>query len=485
MKTLIIKTLLFTAVISFVIYKIDPFFVDDNIDFRKFYFFYDEKKDSNEVIFLGNSHANNGIITEVVEAKCDINAYNLSFTGINLFSLYYNLEEALKTQSPQLIVIETFPFFFPGMDSQFINQEGKMSVNGPNSIYAKRVGLTKLKESNLAFSKSELYKSFNIFRRHDSWDDLKGMSEVFGKYLSPNNKGIFKDHYRDMSILPSNKATKYHDFRFKNNNEISISKDQKLFLEKIIQLSKDKSFKLLFVTLPFYPEYYKSYKTSYVKSTAELQEIIKSYPDIKVLDQNTLPLNLNRTYFRNDKNLSHNQHLNYKGAIKASSNLANFINTNYNFSHNKKHRKITPENLIYNKAELLGSKKGITGEITTVNNRTFASKTGRGVIKLAKNEGKLKIDGWIYHEGINLKKAEKIIGLKKDDDFVFISASEQLNDREDPLLVKKYGKAYKYSGYSFSILRALLEPGTYKIYHLLRTENGDLLISDTNKDVII
>ncbi len=73
--------------------------------------FYKLKKDSVDVLFLGSSHAVCAFNPQVIYDNYGVTSYNLGSGQQSLLASYYWLREALKYQSPKVVVLETFTCF--------------------------------------------------------------------------------------------------------------------------------------------------------------------------------------------------------------------------------------------------------------------------------------------------------------------------------------------------------------------------------------
>lgn len=70
--------------------------------------FYKLEKDSVDVLILGSSHAASGINPQIIYDEYGITSYNLGSEQQSLVISYYWLREALKYQSPKLVVLDTY-----------------------------------------------------------------------------------------------------------------------------------------------------------------------------------------------------------------------------------------------------------------------------------------------------------------------------------------------------------------------------------------
>lgn len=73
--------------------------------------FYQMEKDSIDVLFLGSSCAAAGFDPQAVYDSYGIRSYNLGCEGQSLLTSYYWLKEALRFQTPKVVILETFFVF--------------------------------------------------------------------------------------------------------------------------------------------------------------------------------------------------------------------------------------------------------------------------------------------------------------------------------------------------------------------------------------
>ena len=81
---------------------------DDGI--RQMEGFYDQEENSVDVLILGSSHAFCSFVPELLWEKHGYSSYIMGSAVQPLWISYYYLEEALKTQSPKVIVLEAYRF---------------------------------------------------------------------------------------------------------------------------------------------------------------------------------------------------------------------------------------------------------------------------------------------------------------------------------------------------------------------------------------
>ena len=73
--------------------------------------FYQMDKDTVDVIFLGSSHAVSGFSPQQLYNEYEIRSYNLGCEQQNLVTSYFWLKEALRYQTPEVIVLDTYLLF--------------------------------------------------------------------------------------------------------------------------------------------------------------------------------------------------------------------------------------------------------------------------------------------------------------------------------------------------------------------------------------
>ena len=68
--------------------------------------FYEMEKNTVDVLFLGSSHCYCGFSPQEFYDRCGIRSYNLGSSRQSTWLSYYWLREALKTQTPQAVVMD-------------------------------------------------------------------------------------------------------------------------------------------------------------------------------------------------------------------------------------------------------------------------------------------------------------------------------------------------------------------------------------------
>ena len=74
--------------------------------------FYKLDRDTVDVLFLGSSHCVTSFDPQVLYDEYGITSYNLGSGAQSIMVSYYWLEEALRYQSPKVVVLDTYMLFW-------------------------------------------------------------------------------------------------------------------------------------------------------------------------------------------------------------------------------------------------------------------------------------------------------------------------------------------------------------------------------------
>lgn len=484
MKSLIIKLLLFSVVLGSLLFYIDPYFLDNSQGSVSSYnSLYAADKNSADIVFLGNSHLAKGIDTYIIDAKCGTNSIKVCTGGIHIAQIYFNLLEVLDTQSPSLIALELWPIIEPdNIFNTIFDKNGKLLSYPFKGEYYKRFGKHKFNEIRLTHPENKLYNMFNFFRFHENWTSLDTVSKSLQHKFSYSPKKVNYNSNKVLWYLPKSKVAEFESTEFKID-KIYLSKQEEIYLNKIIDLSNKHDFKLLLFNVPIYKKYYNKTKTGIENVMNKVQEIADKNDNVFVYNINKEIGGFDFSHIMGEK-VSKNQHLNYKGIIKTSNYVANFINK-MNIKEDKKNSNSvsTIENIIYN-AKKIPMNPNYLGNVLKVNNRKFTESENKQELVVYKNEPKILVEGWMFKKGINLNRSKKYLVLKKASEFVFVSGKE-LVDRRDNNVIERYGDNFEKSGYHFELDKVFLDKGKYRLYHVIESHDNELHIQDMWKWVIV
>ncbi|WP_435135555.1 hypothetical protein [Formosa sp. A9] len=469
---LVLKAIILAILFLLVVKSLNPLFTEakDSIWNN----FYERKKNSVDILILGNSHANAGLDNAIIEAKLNSNIVSLATRGQNIYQAYYCALEAYNYQSPKVLIIENFLFYERLTMEAFVNQDP--TINDYMKRYltyeGKKFGKVKIEESRAFFNGNMLENMFPAIKKHDRWPNIK--SRLYHDKETSGQKVT--------SILSPSSVIQYkqqQDFDLKTYN---ILPEEKKALEDIIQLAISKGTEqIILLTIPFYKEYRN--KIDYNSLDEPLKAIAASNDKVKYLDLNAIYPNLDYTFFSNEP-VGYNQHLNYKGAIKISNYVSNKI-----YSKEKK-----------KKVEVVNSVEGFMYNNTIKDTLTDGTKllgnlerlNGEKLVDLELTQGdekQLVLSGWLALEDKQSNFRNRVyVVLKKDDNFIYLSSPNQLKQiiRKDVTkYYKKDKELYHNSGFQVNIPSNLLEKGKYKIFLCMKLNNNEIIFKQTYKTVTI
>lgn len=268
--------------------------------------FYDEKKNSLDVLFLGDSSMYRSIIPAKIWEENGITSYALGAPAVRTYALYYLLEEALKTQKPKVVVMEVNCAFnnhsYSMGNKRKIIDNMKLSMNKMNMI----------QDPAFQFSLTDkLSLLFPIFLYHNRYNELNTV-DIEQTFISKANDA--------KGFVTSNKRKPYKG----NTNYMSAAtteifdKNSKKYLDKIYELCKQNGIKLMLLKVPGAKEWNLS-KKKHVEEYAVERHL--PYLDLNDNMQQRIDWNLDT----NDRGV----HLNFFGAEKVTSELNRYFKKHY------------------------------------------------------------------------------------------------------------------------------------------------------------
>ncbi|AOW21162.1 hypothetical protein [Urechidicola croceus] len=473
--TFILKVVILFFLIITCLFLLENTFIRKDVNFGTLSWsnFYPIKKNSLDIMFFGNSHIYNGISGKVIDANLNTKSYTISSGGQTIYQTYFNIKEALEFQNPKLIVVETYSFQEKNITLENLRKTESESTNKSklSSIIKKRFSLNKFIEANTLYDKDKVGIFFSVVRNHSEWKNIndsnsKGQNEINynGNFFHKKILTIDKlQSYSSGSVNPLSK-----------NFEITF--DEKVYLNKIIDLCRKKNVGILFLTIPILPEYLSTFEEEYKTHKENLVGFLKK-KEVKLLDLNLKHDKFDYTNFAND-NVGRNQHLNYKGAIKSSLNFVEYIKVNFPEVLNPKSKDSNfVEHLIYNNKFNYNPDnlfKVYVGKTTILNNKNGIDKT-------------LEINGWMIVKGEQSTLTEKYVCLVNNK-YKYINLDNQITKNLPRKEVsKRFNKEnlYDLCGFKVKINTKLLDKGEYKLVLISKDQNDVFRSKTINKSIII
>lgn len=318
MKKLIRKGSLFLLLFFVILGLISPIFVYKTQHMGKLEEGLYLSDDQYDVVFMGSSHMNGGLDPNVIWNQYGITSFNYATGGQPIDATYYLLKDVLKKHQSPIVVLDVY---YLGMTNEY-GERGLVS----NAL------------DNMKFSNNKLDAVWNCTPLEDRL-----------LYLFP----VLKYHFRWSSLEPKDFGFDYSSVYYTKGFEAGTDKygkpisewedtDKKIdipdkpmeYLNKIIELSKEENFKLIFVNMPSdYSE--PDQQDGWVD---DCEALFNTVADIA--KDNQIPfLDMYDTAdeigidFANDMNNA--GHLNLWGAYKVSSYFGEYLSQNYDLTDHR------------------------------------------------------------------------------------------------------------------------------------------------------
>lgn len=272
--------------------------------------FYDEKKDSLDVVFLGTSQILMSVSPMQLWNDYGIASYNMGQHGQSFALTYYCMEEAIEKQHPKLVVVDVF---------YMMNQSKVVLTSNVHKTI-----------DNLAWGLPKLEAIYDVGREQEAGSMVD--------YLLPMNafhmrwKDLTESDFKTEKDYMKGGFLYYEQQSFGNISPIAESEtmdvypETLVYLNKMIALCKKTNTQLLLVKTPYYP-------VDGGELTVDVQ--YKMLNEIgAIAKENDVPY-INGLYKVNDIGLNYSTdmydwgHVNAYGAMKITDYLGNYIKQNY------------------------------------------------------------------------------------------------------------------------------------------------------------
>lgn len=268
--------------------------------------YYELPPNSIDVLFLGDSTMLNAVSPMELWNKYGIVSYNNSVSSVRTYGTYYLLKDALKTQTPKLVVIDSDTMFYK---YNFNEPHQRAHIDHLKDPYIK---FELINDKNYPFSfMDKISTYFPLFRYHSRWSEFKfkDLKKINKEYYS-----ITKGFVMASSVKPSTNADTYMN---EYDDKIQFENNSYEYLEKIYEYCQEKNITLMIMQLPNSRDWGKTQN-----------KLIQEYADehnIKFLDFNTFDFGLNWDEDTKDAGA----HLNVLGAMKLNEYLAEYLKNNF------------------------------------------------------------------------------------------------------------------------------------------------------------
>lgn len=281
---------------------------------RKVEGFYNEDRNSLDVVFIGSSHAYYGLNPAIFWDEFGIPSYMFGANEQPLWISYHYIKEVLKYQKPKAIILDVL---YTTRDVNIKNNE-----KGKESERYQREGVNRYNLDSLKFSKNKIEAIrastpkkertsyiIELMKYNKKW---KSINKDSFKYLSYRGKNPYKGYTPSFTKVYGLKTI---------SEPLNFSDKSLEYFYKIIELSKQENFNLVLIKTP-----YNLSETS--KRTYDKVSDIAKENNISFINYNNLH---NEIDFKPEMDLLPDcSHLNSFGAEKVSRHLAKYLVENYN-----------------------------------------------------------------------------------------------------------------------------------------------------------
>lgn len=348
--------------------------------------FYDEKKDSIDVIFLGASQFMSGVSPMELYENYGILSYSLALNNQPMMLTYHWLIEACKYQKPKVVILEVQALYQDSYEFRY-----RQNLDYMKFSYNKLQAIVDLNEMDSEQKPMDYF--FPILYYHNRWDELS--KEDFSNLLQKHyfNKGF--------SFKPAIKQIDFNGVACDDNHEVEVIADDKLiWINKIIEYCEDNHMNIVLVKTPR-PDW-----------SAGRHNAVQQFADnhsISFLDFNELSL-YQSVSFDNTKDFYDSEHLNIYGAQKLSAYIGDYLNNRYSLAdhRNDEEYALWDDDLVTYKRELWNSELHVCTDIYEYLER-IQGKEGYTIFIAAKDDYITALDGTLKSQLVSLGATEAIL----------------------------------------------------------------------------
>ena len=316
-----------TKMITFIVIFIAVFTCINNIFLTKsdnlynYINYSNQTENSIDILIMGSSHSMDGISARKLDSilsesyGVETHSFNMSITGMRLEQIHYRLMEALKTQTPKLLIIETFSCV-------------PQSTGTNESINRWSLDYVPLSINKLQYIEDEIEEELKtsfvlpFIKYHSRWKELtsedfeimsreKTKRKSFHQGVEAPNKPDFvgtEDDYfaQDFTLITQQRE---------------LPEDYKIYMRKILEVCKSIDCKVLFLSIP-YKVQADFYATELIKYNNFLQKEYVDETEVYMYDMNKAIPELKWGY----QYMTDEGHVNNSGREVINQELAKRIN---------------------------------------------------------------------------------------------------------------------------------------------------------------
>lgn len=332
LKKAIIKSSVFVLLIVLILSLLNPIFVLKPEHRRKLYQgLYKDTEAPFDVVLLGSSHMHSGINPNVLWNKYGITSFNYGTGGQPINVTYYLLKEILKKHTNPVVVVD---LYYLGYTENY-GKSGYIRY----VLDSMKTSLNKIEAVINCTPKSYwITYVFPFLRFHTRWKELN-QEDFYYNYE--------KNYYTKGFAATQDKYGKDNKSDATITEKADIPPESKEYLMKIIRLSKEKDFKLVFINVP-YDSTITDAAPSWVKDSTKMFNTVS-----EIAKENNIPFidynkKINELGFDFKSDMSNGDHMNVWGSEKVSTLFGKYLVENYTFTDHRNDIKYARWNNDYN-----------------------------------------------------------------------------------------------------------------------------------------
>ena len=277
--------------------------------------FYELDKDTVDVLIIGSSHAfvnfNNGTLWN----EYGIASYTLGGSIQPMWNTYYYLKEALKTQSPELIVLESYALTLTAEysdDSRIIKNTYGLKWS-PDKVKAIKVSSPPDRFNDFLITYGQYHNRYHDLNRSDFLRNDDILIDTSGQCYPRDWKGQYLFYDSNPQVKPDVSNV---------DDRADIAEKEMIYYKKILELAKEHEIPIIVTVVP------------YVLSAEEQRRFNTAYDIAKEYDADFLNCNLflPETGLDFDKDYRDMYHMNCLGSQKFTTFFGQFIKEKYDIS---------------------------------------------------------------------------------------------------------------------------------------------------------
>lgn len=275
-------------------------------------------RNSVDVLYIGNSHFNAAIDAQQIDQLIGPSfGFNYGVSGMRMEYAYFRFQNALRTQSPKLVVLDTF-CLVPMAEAE----------SGDNIISWSLDGIPLSRDKIQAVKELVPFKNWPAYlapfiKYHARWDSL-GTQDFIGTFDT--------SYYDWLGRTPdtTDRAMEVEDDHF-SLDVASVTGTQPLdakhleYLGRFVRLAKAHGAQVLLLTVPYRQQFGQNSAGNGAMLNNTLRQQFADDPQVQLLDVNAYYRQLDFTYL----DMRDDGHVNYSGAAKTSAFVGQYIREQY------------------------------------------------------------------------------------------------------------------------------------------------------------